>query len=175
MHLAVPRQIGGNQAFSTDISGEVKWWAIPSGALPGGPATEAPALRAIMRSPFKAVVSSVDYCATSGLVFCGDQKGNIVGFNFLDRGGAGEPLAAAVTLKHQHGLEAVSFLACGGGGEVVSGGRDGKVFTYEARPPRPTGGARCGHPLSISLSLSLAPTMASEPTPLTRGLAFAVP
>ena len=47
-------------------------------------------------------------------------------------------LDLVVILRNQHGVDAVSFLrSMGSGEEVVSGGRDGKLYTYEVVRPLP--------------------------------------
>ena len=123
--------------FTTDISGEVKWWSVPYDASPGDAAT----LRAKMRPPYAMRILCVDVCKASGLVICGDQRGSIMAFKYatMEPGGevlgpnVSEVLDLALLVKHQHGSEAVSFLRVVAPRLVVSGGRDGKLYEYEIR------------------------------------------
>ena len=133
----------GGQVFSSDISGEVKWWEIDLGGLHAGGWAERPRLKARMQSPLKIRVLGVDYCASSGLVVCGDQSGNIMAFRHQDGRDPDVPLDLAILMDRQHGMEAVSFLRCEGSGVVLSGGRDAKMYTYEVRGDAEEGAALC--------------------------------
>ncbi|QDZ22326.1 WD40 repeat domain-containing protein [Chloropicon primus] len=135
MGIFLGRQDEENQVFSTDVSGEVKWWIVPCKDMLDGKVKQEPALKAKMRSPFKMRILGVDFCRASMLVICGDKNGSIMAFRY--HGGSTsseEPLDLTILMQHKHNVSPVSFLRSRGNDEVVSGGGDGKLYTYKVIP-----------------------------------------
>lgn len=126
----------GNQSsslsiFSTDIKGEIKWWEIPEADLSRGVANDQPLLLASMVSPLKKRIVSVCLCDSHELVVCGDQHGSIMGFKIEDCQNPGQQLKLAMMMKNHHGKESASLLKLNAAGNLMSGGRDGKLYEYE--------------------------------------------
>jgi WD40 repeat protein len=119
--------------FSTDSSGEVKWWKFASGDLVAGQAQAAPLLLAKLQSPLKRRILCLDVCFASKLIVCGDQNGSVMAFKYHQGQDPTKELELVTMLRSQHGVNAVTLMKFNDMNELISGGRDGKLFNYEIR------------------------------------------
>ena len=142
-----------DDVFTSDTNGEVKWWRVDSRLTKAGTVAQTPKCLAIIRSAAGTRVLSIGLSLPLRVIVCGDQRGNVTSFRYpqgldasLDAGASPRELTARHCLKGQHGGDAVGFIQVRGT-EITSGGRDGKMYTYDILPEphrRPNADADAG-------------------------------
>ena len=111
----------GKGAFSvtTDRAGELKCWRIAGAAECVNYGS----------SPHGKMIMCMDFCASNGLLVCGDKKGNVFAFDINECGESVEPMQVIVSVEKSHLPDAVTMVRAASG-RIVSGGRDGCIFEH---------------------------------------------
>lgn len=140
--------------FTSEVGGEVRRWRAPE--TEGGEWK----LAGTARVPFGRRVLATAYHARSGLSVFGDQNGNVAAFADPDRDDDDgrdreaydvSELALLAAARSAHGQQAVSLVEIRGdadgrsddweGLEIVTGGRDGRLCSFELRGAATTSAA----------------------------------
>ena len=118
--LGVFRRAGQRAlSITTDRAGELKCWHVAGAAE----------CVHFGSSPHGKMIMCMDFCASSGLLACGDKKGNVFAFDLDGLKKSVEPMQAIVSVEKSHLPEAVTMIraapSC-----IMSGGRDGCIFEH---------------------------------------------
>ena len=111
--------VGPRLPVTSDRSGEVKCWQV----------RESTECTKVGRSPHGKIVTAMDFCPNSGLLVCGDKKGNIFAFD-LNKEVEGEGhMQAILSVEKSHAHNAITMVMAGSH-RIVSGGQDGCIFEH---------------------------------------------